>query len=442
MITIPQVAQAMQTVLTSVADTAARTTRFVQRQSKLTGALFTQTLVFAFLSNPHASREELAQTAATLGLDITPQGLDQRMTEAGAACLLEVVDAAAATLLAAEPVALPLLARFNGVYIQDSTLIGLPRTLAHIWRGSGNQHSASEGSARLKVSVRLNLCSGELTGPHLDHGLTSDRTLQVQHEPIPPGALRLADLGFFDLSVLQAIGEADGLWLSRVQITTALFTLSGERIDLVSFLAAQQCAEVDMPIHLGRRHRLECRLLAVRVAQEVADVRRRRLRAEAKRRGRAPNAIQLALAGWTLFVTNVPKEQLSVQEALVVGRARWQIELLFKVWKSQGAIDEFRSAKAGAILCELYAKLLAMLIQHWIILVGSWAKAERSISKAAKTVRRHALCLALGLRSQGGLAQAISIIAECLARGCRINKSQKKPHTYQLLLDLTEATLA
>ena len=182
MATIAQVSQAMQTVLTTVADTAGRTSGFVQRASKLTGALFTQTLVLGFLADPHSTRQELAQTAAALGLTITPQGLDQRLTESGAACLLEVLDAAAATVLAADPVAIPLLERFSGVFIQDSTLIGLPSTLAQIWRGSGNQHTSSDSAARLKLSVRLNLSSGELTGPHTDHGLTSDRSIALQQE--------------------------------------------------------------------------------------------------------------------------------------------------------------------------------------------------------------------------------------------------------------------
>lgn len=440
MSTIAQVSEAMQTVLTEVANTAARATGFVQRQSKLTGALFTQTLVLGFLGKKDASRQELAQTAAALGLSITPQGLDQRLTEAGAATLLEVLDAVAATVLAADEVAIPLLSRFNGVYIQDSTLIGLPSSLAHIWRGSGNQHSSA--SARLKLSVRLNLSDGALDGPHTDHGLTSDRSLALQDAPIPPLALRIADLGFFDLDVLLSIMQAQGYWLTRPQITTIMTDLAGQRLDLPSLLAAHKSDTLDLPIRLGARHQLPCRLLAVRVAQEVADQRRRRLRAEAKRRGRQPNVVQLAVAEWTIFVTNVPVELLSVREALILGRCRWQIELLFKLWKSHGQIDEWRSAKAGAILCELYAKLIAMIIQHWIMLVGCWAYADRSLMKAASTVRRHAICLATSLRCAGRLAEAIETIAACLAGGCRINKSKKTPHTYQLLLDLTEAALA
>ena len=441
MTSIAQVSQAMQTVLTTVADTAARTTGFVQRVSKLTGALFTQTLVLGFLANPHATREELAQTAATLGLHISPQGIDQRMTETAAACLLTVLDEAAATVLAADPVAVPLLARFNGVFIQDSTLIDLPTTLAQIWRGSGNQHTPADASARLKLSVRLNLTTGALTGPHTDHGLTSDQAIPLQDAPIPAGALRIADLGFFALDVLHAIGQADGYWLTRPQITTVMTDRDGQRLDLPTFLAGQATATVDVPIRLGARARLDCRLLAMRVPQEVADQRRRRVRAEAKRRGRTPNATQLLLAAWTIFVTNVPPEQLSVREALILGRARWQIELLFKLWKSHGQIDAWRSAKAGAILCELYAKVIAMILQHWIMLVGCWAYADRSLLKAAATVRKHALCLATTLRCAGELATAITIIVDCLAVGCRINKSRKTPHTYQLLLDITEAAV-
>ena len=442
MASIAQVSQAMQTVLTTVADTAARATGFVQRASKLTGALFTQTLVLGFLSEPNATRENLAQTAAALGLHISPQALDQRMTEAGASCLLDVLDAAAATVLAAEPVASALFSRFNGVYIQDSTLIGLPSTLAHIWRGTGNKHTASEQSARLKLSVRLNLSTGAMVGPHTDHGLTSDRSIVLQTQPIPKGALRIADLGFFVLDVLRDTDDAGGYWLSRLQCNTAVCDQHGMRIELPSFLAAQETATVDVPVLLGARHQLPCRLLAVRAPQEVTDQRRRRLREEGKRRGRAPSALQLALAEWTLFVTNVPNELMTVKEALILGRCRWQIELLFKLWKSQGGIARFRSGKAGAILCELYAKVIAMIIQHWILLVGCWGYADRSLTKASATVRRHAMCLATALRCGSRLAEAIEIIAACVAVGCRINKSKKTPHTYQLLLDVTEAAFA
>ena len=51
MTTIPQVAHTMREILTTIADEAACTTRFVQRTSPLGGVTFSQTLVFSFLRN-------------------------------------------------------------------------------------------------------------------------------------------------------------------------------------------------------------------------------------------------------------------------------------------------------------------------------------------------------------------------------------------------------
>src|SRR5262249_60273548 len=103
--------------------------------------------------------------------------------------------------------------------------------------------------------------------------------------------------------------------------------------------------------------RLTARLLAVRVPQDVAETRRRRLRAAARDKGRQVSATRLALAAWTIFVTNVPVERLTLWEGLVLGRMRWQIELLFKLWKSQGRVDGSRSTKPWRIRGGAHAKL-------------------------------------------------------------------------------------
>jgi len=57
---MPHVVCAMQTVLTVVAETVARTTRFIKRHRKLTGATFVGALVFGWLSNRKATLEELS----------------------------------------------------------------------------------------------------------------------------------------------------------------------------------------------------------------------------------------------------------------------------------------------------------------------------------------------------------------------------------------------
>ena len=434
MTTVPHLAQTLQTLFTTTADTLARATGFVQRQSKLTGAAFAQALVFGWLANPQASLGELAQAAAAAGVAISPQGLDQRLGEAGAAFLQGLLSAAVHAVIAAEPVAIPLLQRFSAVVLCDCSTLVLPDALGLWWPGCGggtNQHTA----AALKVHVRYDLCRGTLSGPVLTDGRTNEGTTAVQHAPLPPGALRLADLGFFDLDVFARLAGQGVYWLSRLHRTTALFDRLGRRWEVLALLGHQGRPRLDLPINLGVEQRLAARLLAVRVPADVANQRRRRLRKAARDRGRTPSAATLAWCDWTLVVTNTPAALLSLHEALVLLRARWQVELLFKLWKSHGQIDESRSTKPWRVACEVFAKLLAMVVRHWILLTACWSAPDRSLVKAAQTLRQHALSLLCSLPIGASLCAAIATVQRCIAAGCRLNHRKKKPNTYQLLLD-------
>ena len=164
----------------------------------------------------------------------------------------------------------------------------------------------------------------------------------------------------------------------------------------------------------------------------------RRLYAQARDEGTTVSARQAEMLRWVIFVTNVPQKQLSLSEALVLARVRWQIELLFKLWKSHGAIDESHSTKPFLVLCEVYAKLLAMLILHWTCVVGVWADPARSLVKAAQVIRDSARVLAVGFAKRAALRQALQAVMRCLGVSCRIHKRKTDPATYQLLLALAE----
>ena len=444
---IEQVAAALQDVLSTIAQHLGHETHFVQRESKLGGAYFVQTLVFTYLANPDATLDELTQTAAALGVEITPSGLTQRFTQAAATLLQDVLAAAVQRLLAADPLAIPLLERFAGVFLEDSTVIVLPEALRELWPGCGT--AGEHGSAALKVNLRVDLCTGVLAGLSLHAGRVQDRTAAEPLSSLPAGALYLADLGYFSLERLLQISE-QAYFFSRLQVQTAVFDADGRRWEDLAALLEAHGPRVELPVTLGVRQRLPVRLLAIRVPQEVADQRRRRLRTAARRKGQAVSARRLALADWTIFVTNAPRALLTLEAAVVLGRARWQIELLFKLWKSHGQIDESRSTKAWRVLGDVYAKLLAMIVQHWVALIvqhwvaliSLWGYPDRSLVKAAKTVQKYALQLVSGLWSHERTKETLEVIARCLLAGCRMNQRKKHPNTYQLLLAVTEYALA
>lgn len=436
--TINSVVRSLQSVFLNKADLVARQTGFVRRQSKLSGSRFLQTLAFGWLHNPEATLEELAQTAGSVGVPISPQGLDQRFSPRAAVFLERMLHEAVLQIISADAVAVPLLQRFAGVCLLDSTTLTLPAVFAGAWRGTGLE--SYDSAAGIKAQVRFDLLNGTLSGPFLHPACTPDQRGALQAAPLPTGALRLADLGFFSLDNLRDMDQQGIYWLTRVQVATRLVDATRRVWTLADFLHGQTGDTIDVTMALGAQHRLPCRVLAMRVPAAVAAKRRQRLRKRSLQRGKRSNfhPDRWALADWNLYVTNIPAEKLSVQEAWVLARCRWQIELLFKLWKSEGHVDESRSGKPWRILCEVYAKLLGMVVQHWILLVGCWSHPNRSLVKASRTVRTHAPALAMVLSLGQLVYRTLETIRHCLNTGCRVNRRRRAPPTHQLLDNLPE----
>ena len=440
MTSLPQVAIALQHVLRDVPEAHARSTKFCRRRSKLTAASFVQATVLGWLAHPQATLQQLTQRAAARGVAISPQGLDQRFTPAAADLLRQVWEAALAEVVVAAPAAAGLLARFPAVILLDSTTVALPDGLATVWVGCGGRVPQG-GQSALKLTVALDLVEGRLMMVPSD-GRAQDKSSPLQHAPLPKGALRVTDLGYWSLAVLQEIADQGAYFLSRLHLQTVVFAADGERLDLVAWLGRQKRRRLSVAVRLGVEAQVAARLLAVRVPHRVAEARREQIRAEAKREGETPSTTKLALAAWTLLVTNAPPDVLAIREALVLARARWQIELLFKLWKSEGRIDEWRSGKTDRILCEVYAKLTAMVIQHWLLLISCWLYADRSLTQAARAIRDYAVTLLSALPSRRGVIAVLATIRQALAGSGRIASRRKHPSLFQLLTDPTLGGLA
>lgn len=431
MLTIAEVAETMQTILGPEANRLARTSGWLKRQRKLSGAQFVQTLVFGYLSSPSATRAELQQTAATLGVTVSRQALDQRCTEAAVPFLHQLLAVALNQLMAAAPVEASLLARFDGVYLLDSSVVTLPTALASHWPGCGGR-TASTSQAALKLSLQFDLKTGRLDGLLPQPGRTHDRVAAQIHAPLPPGALRIADLGYFQLDELARMDRAGIHFITRYKTSAHLLSEAGQRLDLVAELEQQGAVPLDRIVLLGAHHRLRCRLVSVPVPDSVVDQRRQRLLAEAEDKQQPVSPLAWELARWTIYLTNVSRERLSLEEVLILGLCRWQIELVFKLWKSSGWLDEWRSHEPWHVVCELYAKLLALLIQHWVMLVGCWHWLDRSLYLAAQVIRKQALHLASVLTDPPSLCRALAAIGRGLAV-CRVGSSRHKPSTAQRL---------
>ena len=192
---------------------------------------------------------------------------------------------------------------------------------------------------------------------------------------------------------------------------------------------------IDMPILLGATHRLRCRLIAVRIPQEVAARRRQQAHEKAAKHGRAASREYLRWQDWTIFVTNCEPERLTWKAVVILYRVRWQIELMFKLWKSHNGLATYRpEASAQERLALIYAKLIGVIVQHWILVTATWSSSHRSLMKAAATVREWITNLAEHLDDQERLVETLSRLAATLERDC-VERRRKQPSLFQLLED-------
>jgi hypothetical protein len=431
MLSVAQWEEQLKELFTERANRLAQQTGFVQRRRQISGADFVQGLVFGWLHQPQASLGDLAVAIGYREVSISDSGLTQRFTPQAATFLQAMLAEVVGQVMSSEPVPIPVLQRFEGVIIEDSSQIALPDALQEQWRGcAGNQEHTE---AAIKLHVRWDLKQGSLQGPLLSDGRLADQRSPLRSEGIPARALYITDEGYFGLKWLKQQAAADGFFLTRPRYNTAFFDQQGQRLALEEIGPKVVHQGLDLPVSVGTQVRLEARLVMVRVPEEVAEQRREQIRETARKHGRQANAQQLVLAQWTILITNVPVALLSVAEVLVLARARWQIERLFRLWKEGGQIDEWRSKKPWRILCEIYSKLIAQVVQHWCLLL-TWHQPDRSLVKAAKVVRSHALQFIEVLMGEYSLEQLLRKLQRGMAR-CRLNRRAKHPNLSQLLLE-------
>src|SRR5262249_37690809 len=145
---------------------------------------------------------------------------------------------------------------------------------------------------------------------------------------------------------------------------------------------------VDIPVRLGSVERVRCRVIVLRVPQEVAARRRQKAHERARKHGGVPSAAQLAWGDWTILVTNCLPPLLAWKGGVGLDRARWQIELMFKLWKSHNGLAACREPRSPVERMALFgAKLIGVITQPWLLLMSTGSTPRRSHWKAAQVIR-------------------------------------------------------
>jgi hypothetical protein len=217
--------------------------------------------------------------------------------------------------------------------LQDSSKVELPSQFEGLWKGN------QQGQATVKIQTVLDYRAGRLEF-QLAQGRQHDCPLQKTD--LPAGSLRLADVAYFKVPFFQELNERKVFWLCRLPARVGIW--QGEKVlHVLEWLKQQAGDAIDQVVELTAQ-RLKARLIAVRVPETMAAERRKRVQESARSRRHSQLKVEtLELCEWTILGTNLSAEELTVREALCLLRLRWQIELLFKLWKQSLSLDEWRS---------------------------------------------------------------------------------------------------
>jgi hypothetical protein len=420
----------------SAVEVVASRTRFVCRFRKLGGRVFLQALVFGFIEKPHASLSDLAQVCLDLSVEITPQGLDHRIDEQAVVFLKEMFSRAIEQFKNKVPLPLPILQQFSAINILDSSVIALPPSMVETYPGCGGNGP----EASLKVQLVFEFLLGNLNQIALRAGREPDQAYRDYLQVVKPNSLTIADLGYFLLDAFKTIMNRSAYFLSRFSTKTGVLTSGGQSLDLLALLRTETRDTFEMEVLLGKQtqHRLPCRLICLRVPQEVADQRRQKAKKNAQRKGRTVSQKHLAWLNWTIFVTNVPVCMLSIEQVALLYRVRWQIELVFKLWKSYCGLNHVAGLRQARVLVELYAKMIGIVLTHFLVapirmLHGMYADREISPVKVRDIFQRFVRDLCRSLTPSADLVQVLADMFEHVERFGFKQKRKKHPNVCHAL---------
>jgi hypothetical protein len=367
-------------------EATARRTGFVKRASKMTGKIFLALITFGVWSDATTTLAQLAAKVSQLDdqLEVSPEAVYQRMNKRAHAFLQDLISQVLAKVHALEHLCDEgLFPAFTKVYLADSTGFELPNSLHALFPGSGG--SAAKAGAKIQAvwDYRHSVFDHFALTPW---NIPDQKYIDIVVALAQKGVLFLFDLGYFKIKAFASIADTGAYFLSRLNHQTTILHMAAGRLqplELAPWLTTVAAPCIETPIFLGAKERVACRLLASRVPESIVNERRRNANKKAKKKGYTPSKAHLTLLAWNLFITNVPHTIWKMEAVFKAYPLRWQIELIFKSWKSYLHLASIKTKKEDTTLCYLYGRMLLILLTYALYpqrRATVWLKKKRELS--------------------------------------------------------------
>lgn len=374
----------------------ARETQFVQRRGKINGSVFFDLIVFHSESLKSQSLNDLSIILKDkLDIEIQKQSLHERFNKYALFFLKRALEKLLEKQLSQEFLFSDDCKGFKRILIKDSTCFQIDESLSQYYPGSGGGGS----EASIRIQFEYDVLSGKINDLSVNSFNEQDAkdslaTIDLTRE----GDLVIRDLAYMSLKVLRALILRKRYFLCRLNPIVKIFEKKQDGfrcLDLVKItnhMKKNGIKYFEKEVYLGNAEKLKVRLILYLMPEKEVAKRIRKAEQNNKKKCRRPVSKEYkARAALNLFITNAPPDLIPIEKAWDFYRLRWQIELIFKIWKSICDIEKVKKVKKHRLECYIYSKLI-LIVLGWQIL---WCTAkelfvyeEKTLSffKAAKTL--------------------------------------------------------
>lgn len=363
-------------------DRLSKKSGFVKRKSKLNAEIF---LAFnTFLSSDMCDKSLstlCGRLAAQYNISISPQALSERFNECSVDFMQEVFNC----MMMKQNKVLQNKNKelnFNRILVNDATSYVLPEKFCNEFKGAGGVSSKSA----IKIQLQYDLLTGSFICCDTYNGTSSDgKYVEVMDNHTKAGDLRLSDLGYYKVDYLKKIDDKKAFFISKLKSTSTVYKknptpkfkkdgtvlksseyIKIDILEIIKPLADGETIEIK-DIHIGSRKELKSRLIITKLSEENKQKRKLKHLSSVKRGRGKINDRSIAWTGINVYITNVPERILATEQIHDVYSLRWQIEIMFKIWKSIFNIHNVRNVKIERFKCFLYGRLIALLLSSSIV---------------------------------------------------------------------------
>ncbi|EJR89770.1 IS4 family transposase [Bacillus cereus] len=425
----------------------AREMKFVKRKRKFSGSDLATICIWI---SQRVASDPLVRLCSRLhaitGTVLSPEGLNKRFNEKSVLFLKHIFSLLLQQKICEQThISSQLFAHFKRIRIMDATMFQVSHTLEHIYLGSGG----CAQTAGIKIQLEYDLHSGQFLNFQVGPGKNNDKTFGTEClDTLRPGDLCIRDLGYFSLEDLDQMDQRGTYYISRLKLNTNVYVKNPDpeyfkngsikkqseyiQINVIQILNQLQPGETIeyQQAYIGDKQQLFSRLIFHRLTEAQLKKRLKKIAEKEKLKQKTYSEKSKLAVGLNVYVTNAPWEWVPMEQIHELYTLRWQIEIVFKTWKSLFDIDHCRTVKQERIECHLYGKLIAILLCSSTMfkmrqLLLQKKQKELSEYKAIGMIQDHLFLLYQSIQNTQEITKLLTRLFHLL------EKNGRKSHRYE-----------